>query len=314
MQRLRENAAAIIGPFRTLWLSLYSLKLLFGLAITLPILLIIQSKLDNSISAEVLLGDWSIDVILELILTNDNIFSLSLLFMLAIGVVAFLLKQFLNGGIYDSLVNRHAPVRDRFFAQSAAMFLQHLTIGLWMFGIYFLLFLAGMFFGELATKLAHSLWPNAELVHTIAKIVVLYLVMIVGGVFSEFVRIHRTLVLQQGRAEGPAPSVGIGGLGLSFKAAYQLVTRRGPKALATYLVYFLPFVFVWLLIEGLALLVTGGIGNIFGAIIEFALFQACAMAKVWQSLAGSLAMTDFVEPPVAENRLEESSDRTPVLS
>jgi hypothetical protein len=296
----------ISGPYRKLWFGLYALKLLLALAVTLPVLVLIQADLDYSAFAKPLLSEWSVDIIGELIVTNDNIFSAGMLFLLGTGLLAFLAKQFLNGGIYDCLINGQPLRRDRFFAQSARMFLQHLTISLWMIVVFVLLFLAAMLVGEFVSGIARRVIPTLDLTRFSIRMIVTYSIILIGAVFSDFVRFHRTLILQ-------GDSVGIGGIGQSFKAGYLLLVRKFFRSMATYLAYFLPFVLVWLAIEGLALLITGGLGNLLGAIIEFVLFQLCAMARVWQSLAGSLALSEIVKSDLNKHRIEESSDRTPVL-
>lgn len=312
MRRVIEIALTIPRLYRNLWLGLWIVKLLFALAVTLPILILIQSRVDHSAFAQILLGEWPADVIVELIFTGENIFSASLLFMLTIVALGFLFKQFLNGGIFDCLINRTEPSRQRFFAQSSIMFLQHLTISAWMLLIYFLLFLTAMFMGEMVTWTARRLIPELDLTRFVLRVGVTYLVMIVGVVYSDLVRIHRTRILQARALSGREETFGLAGMGDSFKAAYATLARRGWRVMAVYLAFYLPFVLCWLAVEGLALVVTGGLSNMLGAIIEFALFQACALVRVWQSLAGTLAMTDFVVPQ-PEPKLEESSDRATVL-
>ncbi|MBK7143643.1 MAG: hypothetical protein IPH75_16415 [bacterium] len=124
-----------------------------------------------------------------------------------------------------------------------------------MFGIYFPLSLAGMFFGELANKASTFALAERRAKRTIAKIVTAFST-IVGGSFSEFVRTHRTLVLQQGSMEGPAPSVGIGGPGFFFSHSKPLINLSPDAARKRWQpIWFISFrlSFVWLLIEGLAL-------------------------------------------------------------
>lgn len=312
MRRIIEIALTIQRLYRNHWLGLWAVKLLFALAVTLPILILIQSRLDHSAFAQILLGEWPADVIVELIFTGENIFSASLLFMLTIVALGFLFKQFLNGGIFDCLVNRAAPTRQRFFAQSSVMFLQHLTISAWMLLIYFLLFLTAMFIGEMVTSAARRLIPELDLTRFVLRVGVTYLVIIVGVVYSDLVRIHRTRVLQAKALSGGEERFGLAGMGDSFKAAYTILVRRGLKIFGMYLAFYLPFILCWLAVEGLALIVTGGLSNMLGSIIEFALFQACALVRVWQSLACTLAMTDFVVPQ-PEPKLEEASDRATVL-
>ena len=65
--------------------------------------------------------------------------------------------------------------------------------------------------------------------------------------------------------------------------------------MGVYAAYFVPFVLVWLAVEGLALVITGGMGNMFGAVIEFLLFQICSLVRVWQSLSGTLALADLMK-------------------
>lgn len=312
MNSLLMHAKTITGPYRKLWLGLYALKLLLALAVTLPVLVLIQSDLDYSAFAKPLLSEWSVDIIGELILTNDNIFSAGMLFLIGTGLLAFLAKQFLNGGIYDSLLHGRPLNRDRFFAQSARMFLQHLTISLWMLVVFVLLFLAAMLIGEFISGIARRVIPTLDLTRFSLRMVVTYSIVLLGAVFSDFVRFHRTLTLQRESLDR-SDAVGIGGIGQSFKAGYLLLVRKFFRSMGTYFAYFVPFVLIWLAIEGLALLTTGATGNLLGAVIEFVLFQLCAMARVWQSLAGSLALSEIVKADWNKHRIEEPSDRTPIL-
>lgn len=312
MHSLLHHAKMISGPYRKLWFGLYALKLLLALAVTLPVLVLLQADLDYSAFAKPLLSEWSVDIIGELILTNDNIFSAGMLFLMGTSLLAFLAKQFLNGGIYDCLLNGQPLERDRFFAQSARMFLQHLTISLWMIVVFVLLLLAAMLVGEFVSGIARRVIPTLDLTRFSIRMIVTYGIILIGAVFSDFVRFHRTLTLQR-ETIVQTDSVGIGGIGHSFKAGYLLLVRKFFRSMGTYFAYFVLFVLIWLAIEGMALLVTGGLGNLLGAVIEFALFQACAMARVWQSLAGSSALAEIVKADWNKHRIEEPSDRTPVL-
>ncbi len=309
MMRLWPHAATIFGSYRKLWLGLYLGKLLLALAVTLPVLALVQADLDHSAFARPLLSEWNVDVLTELILTRENLFSYGMLGLLALSALVFILKQFLNGGIYDSLVNRPTLSGERFFSVSFRMFRSHLLIGVWMIVVYALLLLTAALVGELVSSVARKVLPSQDLIRFIIRYSVTCAIVLIGTVFSDIVRIQLTLS-------------GFGRLSIpgSFKAGYLFLIRHCVQSLATYTRYFVPFVLVWLAIEGMALAITGSMGNMLGAIIEFILFQICSTLRVWQSLSGTLALAELVTmhhqpaPVAAELSSEESLDRPPLLS
>ena len=309
MMKFWPHATTIIGSYRKLWLGLYLGKLLLALAVTLPVLALVQADLDHSAFARQLLSEWNVDVLTELILTRDNLFSYGMLGLLALSALVFVLKQFLNGGIYDTLVNRSKLSGERFFSVSFRMFRSHLLIGIWMIVIYALLLLTAALVGELVTSVARKLLPSQDLVRFIIRFSVTCAIVLIGTVFSDIVRIQLTL---SGLSRPSIPR--------SFKAGYLFFVRHGVQSVATYAGYFVPFVLVWLAIEGLALAITGSMGNMPGAIIEFVLFQICSALRVWQSLSGTLALAKLVKmhhqpaSVAAEFSSEERLDRPPLLS
>ncbi|MCM2272519.1 MAG: hypothetical protein NDJ18_08220 [candidate division Zixibacteria bacterium] len=309
MMRLWPHAATVIGSYRKLWLGIYLGKLLLALAVSLPVLVLVQADLDHSAFARPLLGEWNVDVITELILTRENLFSFGMLGLLAISTLVFVLKQFLNGGIYDTLVNRPSLSGERFFSVSFRMFRPHLLIGVWMIVIYALLLLTAALVGELVTSVARKVLPSQDLARFIIRFSVTYAIILIGTVYSDIVRIQLTLS-------------GVGRLSVpgSFRAGYHFFIRHGVQSIVTYARYFVPFVLAWLAIEGMALAITGSMGNMLGAMIEFVLFQLCSALRVWQSLSGTLAIAEHVKmhhqpaPVAAEFSSEESLDRPPLLS
>lgn len=307
--RLWSNAASVAGVYRKLWLGLYLGKLLLALAVTLPVLVLVQADLDHSVFARPLLSEWSVDVLAELILTKENVFSYGMLGLIGISLLIFILKQFLNGGIYDTLVNKPPLSGERFFGRSFRMFRSHLLIGVCMIVVYCLLMLTAALVGEMVTWVARKLLPAHDLVRFVIRFTVTCGIVLVGAVYSDLVRIQLTLSGDGGRS-----------VSACFKAGYLFFVRHGVQSIATYAGYFVPFVLVWLAIEGMALGITGSMGNMPGAIIEFVLFQVCSALRVWQSLSGSLALADLVKlhyqpvPVTAGPSSEESLDRPPLLS
>ena len=284
--KLWQQGRTITRSYRNLWFGLYVGKMILALVISLPVLALTQADLDYSGFARPLLQEWSIDIVGELILVKANVFSFGMLILATLAVLAFLLKQFLNGGIYDCLVNGSPLQGERFFAQSVRMFRSHLLVGIGMAFVFLLLFLTAALFGEMVSAIARRLIPSQDMTRFVIRVAVTYAVVLVGAVYSDYIRTHLTL---SQRVIQPR------GIGASFKAGYLFFIHHGVQSMSVYAAYFAPFVLVWLLVEGLALLVTAGMGNMYGAVIEFLLFQFCSLARVLQSLSGTLALADLMK-------------------
>jgi len=69
-----------------------------------------------------------------------------------------------------------------------------------------------------------------------------------------------------------------------FRTAMDTFRAQFVKLNGIYYLYFLPFVLMWLLIEYLAVQITGGLGNMFGVMLELILFQICSFLRTGQSL------------------------------
>jgi hypothetical protein len=134
---------------RPLWLGLYFLRLLLTLVFTLPVLLVISPRLEYSQFARVMLERWSLDLILELVGVEKNLLMVFVSVLLVYALLVFIIKQFLNGGIYSILLSKHPfTVRD-FAAECAGQFRGHVIISLFMLIVYLLLLIAAIMIGGL---------------------------------------------------------------------------------------------------------------------------------------------------------------------
>ncbi len=257
---------------RRLWGWLYLGKLAATLIFTLPVFIMVNPSLEYSDYAVPLLKSWSVGVIWELTMTHEQLFPTFLSVLLFLSLLVFLVKQFLNGGIYVSfLANTKTGVRE-FFAEGAALFTGNLKISLFMLVIYVPMLIASQIVVELVPADLFGSFGAFAFTKPIARVVLLYLFMITVSILSDCLRLH--LVLH------PAAR-----FGERLREATNFYLVRLVKLNVLYYLYFVPFVLIWLLVEKLALTVTGGLGSVVGVWLELALFQLCSLLRTGQSLA-----------------------------
>lgn len=276
-----REALSALGQYRRLWYGLFGLKLGLARVITLPALILIQSEVDYSLMAKELLGSWSIDVIVELVLAKTNVLSAGVIFLAAFSMLVFLIRQFLNGGIYGTIWSRKPLQRERFFGLSAVHFADHLLISLGMLVVYGVLLLIGVALASFTGFLARSLDAGIPLFGSLVRLATIYLVVVLGVVYSDTVRLRKSA-----RPEEPLPK--------SFKEAFNFYRRHFVQLVGIYLVFYVPFLLFWLAIEGLALVVTGGLENMAGVVLEMLLFQLCAFLRTAQGLLGIAGISAII--------------------
>jgi hypothetical protein len=249
---------------------LYGVKLLLSLLFTVPILVMISGNLQYSGYARSLVSRWDFDVIGEVLRTQPGVAPTMIVVLFSFMVMAFLAKQFLNGGLYDSYLRRRVllPV---FVAESARQTTSHLKISVFMLPIYLLLIFMG---GQLSRLVPLSLtgyFGKAGVGGLVVRVVIIAAFVIIGVVISESLRLHRAAWPERAGWR-------------RVKESLDFLRRNGVRLYGYYLLYLMPFVVVWVAVEGSAVWITGGLANGLGILLELMLFQICACVRTGQSL------------------------------
>ncbi len=255
-----------------LWNWLYLVKLCLALVFTLPILTVISAKIDYSTFAAPMLGEWSFDVVTELLGTSPDLVPVFLSVLLFYAMVMFLIGQFLNGGIYTSFLSHQRLGVREFFAEGAGLFKTNLKVSLLMLAPYAVLFVV---FGLTSALVPSDLTGHFGLAAVGGlglRAAILYWLFIFGSIYSQIMRLILT----------GAPDLPIL---RAVRPALDFYLRRVVKLNGIYYLYFVPFVLVWLLVEYACASLTGALGSLVGVMIEMFLFQACSWLRTGQSLA-----------------------------
>jgi hypothetical protein len=271
---VRETIAQGIAAFRhnlVLCGWLYLLKLALALMVTVPLLIQIQLDLENSLFARPLLGDWSFGVIAELFSNRTNLATSMMLFLGCVAALALILKQFLNGGIFSTLLRGGRADIQGFFSDGAKLFVGNMKITIIMAIIYALLLIPGNFLIKLVPSDLFGHYNNPQVYVAVARYIVLYIIFVLAGILSDLARFRI--------AAFPGDRIS-----LSFRWALNFYRANWVQAIGIYAICFVPFVLFWLVVERLALVVTGGLGNMLGVIVELLLFQSCSLVRTGQSL------------------------------
>lgn len=277
-----------------IWWLLFGIKVVLGLAICVPLLSAIDATLSRSVFANILTSEWSFDVVGELAGAEENVFSMFLVALVAMLALAFLVRQFLNGGIYRSFLSGASFHRKSFFGNSAELFDGNLRISGVMIIIYIGLGIVGIMLGGMIPGVIVGGFGKVSLLATILRAALFYPLMIAGSIFSDLLR-YRLAAL---------PSEG---LRARIKFAADQMRRRFFKLNLVYYAWFVPFAMIWLVVEWLALQITSGLGSFSGVILELILFQFCSLLRTGQSLLGIASIgivsreLSGVSQPVAED-------------
>ncbi len=278
MGRILRTGVANLGRNLGMWWGLYLAKLALAMLVALPLLVQIHADLETSRYAAPLLKEWSFGVIAELAGTRPNLTTSFVLFLLMVAILALVVKQFLNGGIYSSFLQNRALSMRAFFSECAAQFAGNIKISLLMAPIYLIALIAGTYLARLVPGGLLGRFGNALAYVTILKYIVIYVLVVLTSILSEFVRIRFCANPDSRIAD-------------CMKAGLNFYRAHWVQSIGVYGVYFIPFVLLWLGIERLALLVTGGFQNMAGVVIELILFQVCSLARTGQSLLFTASVT-----------------------
>lgn len=254
-----------------LWPFLYLTKLGLALVVSIPALVAAQSALDNTLYSAPLLKEWSLKVIGELIAQRPFVFGSAFIVLAVFSLFVLLIRQFLNGGIYMAYSRSRRITRTEFFAAAGEHFGNHLRITGIMVIVYLLAGGVGIWLGSAVGSVIGTIWPQADLLSLAVSLGVLGLVLTPAVAFSDSMR---AVSVRSGAESTKTLLAG------TF-AFYRL---HWVKMLALYVVLFGAFAIVWAIIEKAALVVTGGLENKIGIVIELLLFQLCSFLRTGQSL------------------------------
>jgi len=275
------------------WLFLS--KLTLAAIISVPLLVMLNSTIENSRYARVLLTDWSLDVFSELIHARENVLVYFLIGLVFYAVVVFFFKQFINGGIYRSLLVERRLTVHQFFGECGARFGDHVRITLVMLVLYVFLFLIGFVVGSIVPREPFLRFGEISMYPLFLHVAVIYPFLILGTILSDLLRLQ--LASQPDRP-----------FKRQFQSALEIFRTRFVKLNGIYYLYFLPFVIVWLLIEFLSVQVTRGLGNMFGIMLELILFQICSFLRTGQSLLAPATFAGLIETDMPESEMTVNKD------
>ena len=254
-----------------LWPYLYLTKFGLALLVSIPALVAAQSALDNTLYSAPLLKEWSLKVIGELIAQRPFVFGSAFIVLAIFSFLVLLIRQFLNGGIYLAYARGRRITRVEFFAAAGERFGTHLRITGIMVIVYLLAGGIGIWLGSAVGSAIGTIFPQADLLSLAVSLGVLGLVLTPVVAFSDSMR---AVSVRSGTESTKT-------LLTDTFAFYRL---HWVKMVALYVILFGVFAMVWAIIEKAALVVTGGLENKIGIVIELLLFQFCSFLRTGQSL------------------------------
>ena len=276
----------------SLWYGLYLAKVGLAAIIAVPLLVVVNQTLESSAFANALLSDWSMDVILELSYAKENVFTTFLIVLAFYTIAVFVLRQFLNGGIYSALLSRRRQTLDSFFGQGAVQFAGHVRVSLFMALVYILLIVFATTAGSLVPTDQFRHFGPAALNPAIARFALLYPFLILGTIFSDLLRFSLA-------AHPHLP------FKVHLTSAMDTYRSQFVKLIGVYYLYFIPMVLIWLAVEVLAAEVTRSLNSMFGVLVELVLFQVCSFLRTGQSLAGTATIACLLPESTVEPSVQQ---------
>ncbi|MCP4596081.1 hypothetical protein, partial [Neptuniibacter sp.] len=198
-------------------------------------------------------------VIAELLHRHEGALSIFVAVLIFYSVAVFLFKQFLNGGIYHTFLSTSGVDIREFFAESGAQFRGNLKISFLMLFLYTMLAIIALTISALLPSNPIGHYGAAAFGSMFTKLILFYLFLISGSILSDILRFRLAAVPEQKFMEHLRPSV-------------NFYLRRFVKLHSIYYLYFVPMVVLWLIVEKMALVVTGGLGNMIGVFLELVMF------------------------------------------
>ena len=289
---------------RRLWLYMYLIKLGLALVVTLPVLVTVQSALDNTLYSSPLLKEWSLKVIGELIAQRPFVFGNSIIVLVVFTLLVLVIRQFLNGGIYRAYSSGRRVNRKEFFAAAGERFGVHLRITGLMAVAYLILLGVGIWFGSFIGHIISGAMPEAGGVVFAVWLSVIGLFLTPAIAFSDTLR--AASVRSNGATVRPL-----------LTEAFTFFRSHWVKLVGVYLLLFVPLVVIWVIVEKSALVVTGALANKVGVMAELLLFQVCSFLRTGQSLLFTASVASTYQPPthgkLEGESAEVSGDRTSIL-
>lgn len=248
----------------------YGVKLVLALLFTLPIFVLTSVRTDYSSFATPLVTRWDMNIISELLHAATGVGPTMIVVLFSFIIIAFVIKQFLNGGLYSTFVTGRCS-RESFLSECARQTGSNFKISVFMLPIYLLLVFTGAQLSRLIPLSLTGYFGQAATGGAIARIVLVAAFVIIGILISESLRIHRAAYpLRSGKRR--------------IQDALNFLRQNGVRLYGYYMVYLLPFVAIWLLIELAAVYISAGMASGLGVLLELLLFQICACVRTGQSL------------------------------
>jgi hypothetical protein len=262
-----------LKTIRRLWFGLYFFKFATALLFVIPIYLTTNSVLSSSRFSKTLASHWDISVILEMFFGRGELLPVYLALFFIAGVIYVALMQFVNGGLYYTIVSGRLENIDwkEFFAECGIGFNNHIKITILMLFVYVLLFIAGTFFVNILDMTGDDMIGFTVLVLMSFKGIILLLIILVASVFSDTARATATAYPDKNFRE-------------ILKIASDFFRPAFFKIMLIFLATFISFVIVWGLFQWLAFAVLGAIGGLIGIVIELLLFQLISFTRTGQKL------------------------------
>ncbi len=292
MLGLIRQGWAVFWVNRRLWLYLYLTKLGLALVMTIPVLITVQSALDNTLYSAPLLKEWSLKVIGELIAQRPFVLGYSIIVLVIFSLAVLLVRQFLNGGIYRSYSSATRMTMREFFAAAGSRFGVHLRITGLMAIAYLVLFGVGLLFGSFIGRIVATAVPESGGLAFAAWLSAIGLFLVPAIAFSDTIR----------AASVRTDEVTVRPL---ISEAFAFFKAHWVQMAGAYLLLFVPFVVIWAIVEKSALIMTGGLENKIGVIVELVLFQICSVLRTGQSLLFTASVTAGYQQPI---RTESASN------
>ena len=258
---------------RMLWLGLYLLKAILAMIVALPVYLTANAALSKAVFSKSLINSWDVSVLVELILQKGDAIGMFAGYLLAAAVLYLIVTQFINGGLYFVTVSgkKLSEVKSEFWNECGSRFFGHFKITLLMLVVYMMLLFSGMFIVNVFGAFGQNSIGPPALLFLFGKLVIIFLILLAASVFSDSARAALAADPDKTFKE-------------ILKIAADFFRPRFTKIIGAYIVTYLPFIIIWLIVEYLALAVTGGIGGLVGIFLEFVLFQMASSARTAQKL------------------------------
>ncbi len=272
MKGLFKSAKKSIDA-KMLWLGLYSLKAIFAMIVAVPVYLTANAALSKAVFSKSLMSSWDVSVLVELVLQKGDAIGLFAGYMLAAAILYLIVMQFINGGLYYITVSgkKLSDAKQDFWTECGRRFFGHIKITLLMLIVYMMLLFSGLFIVNIFAALGQNLIGPPALIFLFGKLVIIFLILLAASVFSDSARAALAADPDKTFKE-------------ILKIAADFFRPRFTKIIGAYIVTYLPFVVIWLIVEYLALAVTGGIGGLVGIFLEFVLFQIASGTRTAQKL------------------------------